>query len=84
MSTSNENEEHTLCGGSMLRKLKLKDIWEVSHKSLPAWLMFAPCTASWFAHTNSVQKKKCPDEEIITARVSPCLGSLIGAGKYLW
>lgn len=57
MSTRNENEEHTLCVGSMLRKLKLKDIWERSHHSLPAWLTFAPCRASCFAQTDSVKIK---------------------------
>jgi len=81
MSASDENKEDTLCGGSMPRKLKLDDFWEVSHSSLPAWVTLAPCTAPWFPQTNSV-RIKMPWWRI-TAHVSPCLGSLTGARKIL-
>lgn len=63
MSTSNENEEHTSCGGPMLRKLKLKGIWEVSHNHFPTFLLCASCTEPCLAQTNSV-KMQYPDEDL--------------------
>lgn len=57
MSTSKESEKHTLCVGSMLRMLQLKDTREVPHSSLPSLTHLSiPCTAPCFAQTSSAHQ----------------------------